>query len=149
MPSYVKGSTSNTIPVLVCSTASATQAGLISVAHTDFSAWYKLGKTGAMTAITLASGTAGGAWGSGKWAEESATNAPGFYTLDMPDAAFDTNETWGCLILKGATNMPSPLIVEFQILPGVTVQSDGGIDVGSINGVTITGNGADGNEFDV
>jgi len=42
------------------------------------------------TAITLASGTAGDAYSSGKWCEVDATNCPGLYQLHLPDAALAT-----------------------------------------------------------
>lgn len=65
---------------------SATGLGKTALAHTAVTARYvREGGTG--IAITLAAGTAGDAYSSGKWAEIDATNSRGLYQLHVPNTA--------------------------------------------------------------
>ena len=83
----LKGTSSKIIEVILRD--SATGAGKTAVAYTDVTASYvREGST--RTAITLAAGTAGDAYSSGKWCEVDATNCPGLYQLHLPDAALAT-----------------------------------------------------------
>jgi hypothetical protein len=52
--------------------------------------YYTRGASGTPTAITLATQTSGGAYSSGGFVEKDATNAPGLYRLDVPNAALAT-----------------------------------------------------------
>jgi hypothetical protein len=61
---------------------------------------------GAATAITLASlASPTAAWSSGGFVEVDATNMPGLYRLDVPDAAFASGATSVAIVLRGAANM--------------------------------------------
>jgi hypothetical protein len=83
----LKGTSSKIIEVILRD--STTGAGKTAVAYSDVTASYvREGST--RTAITLASGTAGDAYSSGKWCEVDATNCPGLYQLHLPDAALAT-----------------------------------------------------------
>jgi hypothetical protein len=83
----LKGTSSKIIEVILRD--STTGAGKTAVAYTDVTASYvREGST--RTAITLAAGTAGDAYSSGKWCEVDATNCPGLYQLHLPDAALAT-----------------------------------------------------------
>lgn len=83
----LKGTTSKIIEISVKDTVSA--QGKTGIAHTDVTASYvREGST--RTAITLASGSAGDAYSSGKWAEVDSTNCRGLYQLHIPDAALAT-----------------------------------------------------------
>jgi hypothetical protein len=83
----LKGTSSKIIEVILRD--SSTGAGKTAVAYTDVTASYvREGST--RTAITLAAGTAGDAYSSGKWCEVDATNCPGLYQLHLPDAALAT-----------------------------------------------------------
>jgi len=83
----LKGTSSKIIEVILRD--STTGAGKTAVAYTNVTASYvREGLT--RTAITLASGTAGDAYSSGKWCEVDATNCPGLYQLHLPDAALAT-----------------------------------------------------------
>jgi len=83
----LKGTSSKIIEVILRD--STTGAGKTAVAYTDVTASYvREGST--RTAITLASGTAGDAYSSGKWCEVDATNCPGLYQLHLPNAALAT-----------------------------------------------------------
>ena len=62
--------------------------------------------------ITLATQTVTGAHSDGGFVEVDATNMPGLYRLDLPDAACATGVDFVTLMLKGATNMaPLPLVI--------------------------------------
>jgi len=96
----LKGTSSKIIEVILRD--STTGAGKTAVAYTDVTASYvREGST--RTAITLASGTAGDAYSSGKWCEVDATNCPGLYQLHLPDAALATgvNAVTATLIATG------------------------------------------------
>lgn len=83
----LKGTSSKIIEVILRD--STTGAGKTAVAYTDVTASYvREGST--RTAITLAAGTAGDAYSSGKWCEVDAANCPGLYQLHLPDAALAT-----------------------------------------------------------
>ena len=80
----LKGTTSKIIEVVLRDSTSG--AGKTGVAHGDLTASYvREGST--RTAITLAAGTAGDAYSSGKWCEVDATNCAGLYQLHIPNAA--------------------------------------------------------------
>ena len=79
-----KGTASKIIEVMIRD--SSTGGGKTAVAHTDVTASY-VREGGTRTSITLASGTAGDAFSSGKWAEVDSTNCKGLYQLHLPDLA--------------------------------------------------------------
>lgn len=83
----LKGTTSKIVEVILRD--SLTGAGKTAVAHTDLTASY-VREGGTRTAITLASGTAGDAYSTGKWCEVDSTNCPGLYQLHLPNAALAT-----------------------------------------------------------
>ena len=83
----LKGTTSKIVEVILRD--SSTGAGKTAVAHTDVTASY-VREGGTRTAITLASGTAGDAYSTGKWCEVDSTNCPGLYQLHLPNAALAT-----------------------------------------------------------
>lgn len=83
----LKGTTSKIVEVILRD--SSTGAGKTAVAYTDVTASY-VREGGTRTAITLASGTAGDAYSTGKWCEVDATNCPGLYQLHLPNAALAT-----------------------------------------------------------
>ncbi len=106
-------STSQTVNVFIRDSSSSTGAGLAGLAFNTASltAYYLLPKAAAV-AITLATQTVTGAWSSGGFKEIDATNAPGWYRLDIPDAALASGR-FVDLHLKGATNMaPCPVEIE-------------------------------------
>lgn len=78
------GTTSKIIEVMLRD--SATGGGKTGVAYSAVTASYTR-EGGTRTAITLASGTAGDAYSSGKWAEVDATNCKGLYQIHIPNAA--------------------------------------------------------------
>jgi hypothetical protein len=91
---------------MIYDSSSTTGAGLSGLVHNSsgLKAYYRIGATGASTAITLATQTATGAWSSGGFVEIDATNMKGVYRLDLPNAVAAT-AAMVSLYLYGATNM--------------------------------------------
>ena len=100
------GTTSHTIDLFLQDSSSATGNGLTGLTHSTsgLTAYYRKGGAGASTAITLATQTATGAWTSGGFAEIDATNMPGVYRLDLPNAVIDS-AGYATIYLQGATNL--------------------------------------------
>lgn len=78
------GSTGVTTYAYLQTTAGAPSPGL---AFGDITAAYTR-HGGALVPVPLMAGTAGGTWDAGKFSEVDATNCPGLYRIDWPDAAF-------------------------------------------------------------
>src|SRR4051812_22829227 len=108
------GSTSQTVNVFVRDSSSTTGAGLTGLVYNTSSlvAYYGLSRAAAV-AITLATQTVTGAWSSGGFVEISSANMPGWYRLDIPDAALASGR-FVSIHLKGATNM-APLPIEIEL----------------------------------
>jgi hypothetical protein len=100
------GTTSHTVDLFLQDSSSATGNGLTGLVHNSsgLTAYYRKGGAGASTAITLATQTATGAWTSGGFAEVDATNMPGVYRLDVPNAVIDS-AGYATVYLRGATNL--------------------------------------------
>ena len=82
---------------------------------------YYVRPLGTPTAITLVTRTnAQAAWASGGFVEVDATNMPGLYRLDVPNAVYATGVDQAVVELKGATNM-DPVALEYQ-LAGIDIQ---------------------------
>jgi hypothetical protein len=80
----LKGTTSKIIEVMIRDSTDGN--GKSGITTSDLIASY-VREGGTRTAITLASGTAGDAYSSGKWCEVDSSNAIGLYQLHIPDAA--------------------------------------------------------------
>jgi hypothetical protein len=84
------GSTSQSIDVALLQNAASTAAGdpALGLAYNTSSlqAYYQINATGTLTAVSLATQTATGAWSSGGFVKRSDTNAPGLYRFDIPNA---------------------------------------------------------------
>jgi hypothetical protein len=102
-----KGATSQSIDVLVLDSTSATGGRKTGLAYNTASltAYYK--RNGASpVAITLATLAAiNSAWSSGGFKEADATNMPGLYRLDVPNAALASGADSVVITLRGATGM--------------------------------------------
>jgi hypothetical protein len=109
------GSTSQTVNVFIQDSSSTTGAGLTGLVFNTASltAYYALPKAAAVsiTLATLAAITM--AWSSGGFKEVDATNMPGWYRLDIPDAALASGR-FVSIHLKGAANM-APLPIEIEL----------------------------------
>ena len=100
------GLTSQSIDVMIYDSSSTAGAGLSGLVYNSsgLKAYYRIGATGSVTAITLATQTAAGAWSSGGFVEVDATNMKGVYRLDVPNAVAAT-AAMVSIYLYGATNM--------------------------------------------
>jgi len=96
--------------------ASTTGGGKTGIAFNaaSFTAYY-VRPAGSATAITLATQTVTGAWSSGGWVEVDATNLPGIYRFDIPNAVFATGVDHAIVMLKGASGM-APVSLEYQLV---------------------------------
>lgn len=101
-----KGTTSKIVEITLRD--STTGAGKTGLAHTDITASY-VREGGTRTAITLAAGTAGDAFSSGKFAEVDATNCKGLYQLHIPDAALATGVDAVTLQLQATGVLDKPV----------------------------------------
>ena len=112
--SIVAGATSVTINVFIQDSTSTTGAGLTGLVYNTagLSAYYCLPAT-APSVITLATLAANNsAWSSGGFKEIDASNLPGWYRFEIPNAALASGR-FSSIHLKGATNMaPLPLEIE-------------------------------------
>lgn len=109
------GSASQSINIFIQDSSSTTGAGLTGLVFNTASlvAYYALPKAAAVqiTLATLAAITT--AYSSGGFKEIDATNMPGFYRLDLPDAAIASGR-FVSVMLKGATNM-APIPIEIEL----------------------------------
>jgi hypothetical protein len=107
-------STSQTVNLFIQDSSSSTGAGLAGLVFNSagLTAYYALPRAAAVsiTLATLAAVTS--AYSSGGFKEIDATNMPGWYRFDIPDAALASGR-FVSIHLKGATNMaPLPLEIE-------------------------------------
>ena len=110
-----KGATSQIAYLFIRDSSATTGVGLTGLAYNSGSLVASYVRAGAArTAITLATQTASGAWSSGGFVEVDATNMPGVYRLDVPDAAFASGVDSVVIMLKGASNM-EPVLREYEL----------------------------------
>lgn len=117
--SVLAGATSQSVNIFIQDSSVTTGAGLTGLAFNTSSlvAYYTfVGTNAAATAITLATLAAvNSAYSSGGFKEIDATNMPGLYRLDLPNAAIATSKGRSCVVLlKGATNM-APCVLEIEL----------------------------------
>lgn len=107
--------------VFVQDSASTTGGGKTGITFNaaSFTAYYVrppvAGVGGTAVSITLATQTVTGAWSSGGWVEVDATNLPGIYRFDIPNAVFATGVDHAVVMLKGASGM-APVSLEYQLV---------------------------------
>jgi len=151
------GSTSVSVDIFIADSSVTTGAGKTGLAYNTASltAYYKRNGNTASVAITLATLAAiTTAWSTGGFIEVDATNMPGLYRLDIPDAALTTGVKSVVILLKGATNM-APCVLEIDLsndanLVGIlgtvvsTPATAGLLDVNvkKLNNTTLNGNGS-------
>lgn len=102
-----KGATSQSIYVEILDSTSTTGGRLTGLAYNTASLTaYYVRNGGSATQITLATlAAANSAYSSGGFKEVDATNMPGVYRLDVPDAALASGADSVVITLKGATGM--------------------------------------------
>lgn len=132
--SFKGGSTSVSVDVFIGDSSVTTGAGKTGLAFNTASLVAYYHRPGAASAvIALATQTVTGAFSSGGFVEIDATNMPGWYRLDVPNAALATGVKFVTVALKGAANM-SPC--------NVTIAIDPPADLVSIDGQATNGNNA-------
>lgn len=97
----VAGATSISIPVVLRLAASSVE--LTGIAYTGVTGASYQRQGAARVAITPATQTVTGAYSSGGWVEIDATNQPGLYRFDVPDAAFARGADWVIVTVRVAT----------------------------------------------
>jgi hypothetical protein len=110
-----KASTDVTLYVFIQASNVTTGAGLTGLVYntTDLVASYVRPKA-ARAALSLATQTVDGNHSDGGFVEVDATNMPGVYRLDLPDAVCATGVPSVVVMLKGAANM-APVLLEIQL----------------------------------
>lgn len=154
-------STSQTVNVFIQNSSSTTGAGLAGLAFDSagLTAYYALPRAApvSITLATLAAVTSG--FSSGGFKELDATNMPGWYRFDIPDAALASGRFVG-IHLKGATNMaPLPLEIELTAwnnqdavrggmtaLPNAAADAAGGLPISDAGGLDLDSKLANTNE---
>lgn len=102
--SILAGTTSVSIQVTIVD--ESTGAGRTGIVAADLTGSYWR-QGGLRTAITLAAlGSVNAAYSSGGFIEVDATNMPGTYRLDLPDAALATGADWATIQLKRTAGVP-------------------------------------------
>lgn len=116
-----KGTTSKIIQIPIYDSSSTTGGMLTGLTYNSsgLTAYYnREGAAGAATSITLATATKG-TWASGGFVAVDGTNMPGWYELDIPDAALATGANSVSIHVKGATNMV-PVTILIQLVDNVS-----------------------------
>lgn len=118
---FTAGDVDQSVDVFIQDSSSTIGAGLTGLVYNTASltCYYRKGPTGSATAITLATQTVGGAHSDGGFKEIDATNMPGQYRLDLPDAVVSTAGRV-YIYLRGATNM-APCVMELDVKTAVYV----------------------------
>lgn len=113
--SLLAGTTSKRLYVFIQDSSQTDGRGLTGLAFNTGSlvASYVL-PGAARVAITLATQTVTGAYSSGGFVEVDATNMPGVYRFDPPNAALAASNASVLIMLKGAANM-APCLMEVEL----------------------------------
>jgi len=110
-----KAATDVTVYLFAQDSSKTTGVGLTGLAYNTASLTaYYVRPLGSASAITLATQTVTGAHSDGGFVEIDATNMPGVYRLDLPDAVCATGVPSAVVMLKGATNL-APIVLEIQL----------------------------------
>lgn len=140
-----KGSTSRSVYLFIQDTRYGDNSGLTALVYntSGLSAYYIRQGQSSASAITLATKTLG-TWATGGFKEVDATNMPGWYELDLPDALLASGANYVGVHLKGAANM-APQMFEIDLvdyepydavrlgltaLPNAVAGAAGGLSIG-------------------
>lgn len=161
---FKKGATSQTVYFRVFDSSSTTGGSLTGlVFNTANLVCYYVRVLGSATSITLATQTVTGAYSSGGFVQVDATNMPGIYRLDLPDAVLATGVDRATVLCKGATNMV-PVQVDVELvaydpqaatnlglsgLPTANPGANGGLPTTDANNAVKVQTGTGANQLDV
>lgn len=111
----VAGTTSQTINIFVQDSSATDGSGLTGLVYNtaNLVCWYVRPGV-AEVQITLATQTVTGAWATGGFVEIDATNMPGVYRLDLPNAVLAAGVDHVVVMIHGASDM-APLPLEIQL----------------------------------
>lgn len=116
MRQFDKASTGKILYFFAQDTSSATGGGLTGLAFNSSGLTCYFTRTqGSATAVTLVTQTVTGSWSSGGFVEVDATNQPGLYRFDPPDAGLATGADFVFFYFKGATNL-APVMVPIELM---------------------------------
>lgn len=134
----VKGAASQTILLFIQNSSVTTGAGLTGLVFNSagLTCYYARPRAAAV-AVTLATQTVTGAFSSGGFVEIDATNMPGVYRFDPPDAALATGVDSVAFLLKGATNM-AQLPLEIQLTSFDLNDADPDVNMVKVSGTPQT-----------
>lgn len=124
-PNQLIGAVSKTIYMKITSALNAPMTGLV-FNTAGILASYCVSR-GARVAITLATQTVTGAWATGGFVEVDATNMPGVYRLDVPNAAWASGDQTEIVIWKTGTFYGAALVPVSNLFDAVktaTVRSN-------------------------
>lgn len=122
-----KGTTSKLLQIFIQDSSKTDGSGLTGLAHDTASLTCYYLKEGSSSAveITLVTATVG-TYTSGGFKEVDATNIPGVYEIDIPNACL-TGAEQVIVMLKGAANM-APVVLEVQLVDNTEKDAVDGID---------------------
>lgn len=114
MPAFAKDATSKTIAIFIRSAVSSPVGqGLTGLAFNTAGLVLSYQRAlGARVAITLVTQTVTGAWASGGFVEIDATNLPGWYRLDVPNAALATGADFAGIGWTGANAIQDGTLID-------------------------------------
>jgi len=123
------GELSNVLEIFIQDSTQSDGRGLTGLVFNSagLTCYYKRNKGTAAVVVALADITTLGTFVSGGFEQVDATNMPGVYEFDPPDAALAVGAESVVFLLKGATNM-APLVLEVDLNGQVnTVAINGGL----------------------
>lgn len=113
---FQKGATSKTVMAYIQDDSDNDGTGKTGLAYNTGSLTaYYVRPGGSATVITLATQTVTGAWSSGGFVEVDATNMPGVYRLDVPDAVLATGVDRVYIVIKGAADS-NPCLIQIDLV---------------------------------
>jgi len=116
-----KGSADVTVNIYIVDTSGSALTGL--VYNSSGLTCYYAREAGASTQISLATQTTTGTHSDGGFVEIDATNMPGWYRLDLPDACCASGADHVGVHLQGATSMqPLPLEIQLDLMEQVETE---------------------------
>lgn len=126
---FKKGSTSKTVYMYIQDDSDNDGTGKTGLAYNTGSlVAYYIRPLESAVAISLATQTVTGAWSSGGFVEVDATNMPGWYRLDVPDAVLATGVDRAYIGIKGAADSdPSLCVIELTTYDPFASDLGGGI----------------------
>jgi hypothetical protein len=141
----LKGKTSKSVDIFIGDSAVTTGAGKTGLVFGGVTGYYH--RVGASAqAITMATQTVNGAYSSGGFVEIDATNMPGIYRFDIPNAALAAGVDDVSIMIKGTGIVPVPIEIQLTSFDPNNAQTLGltvfpAVDSGTAGGLVSSGTG--------